>query len=247
MAMNAVMMNFGFAVFGVTDYVGFKNTFHYGACVAKAPRDEIDILACRRLGLRLAEFVGLFLCGRPECHPLRASKRVDYERFGWPGIPPKSVTIEELSAHQAAANTSVTTFSCKDGQCGSASARKRVLIFTKMEAYIHQSSAAAASFIAAACAEQGMIPVVSADQSFLEKGAQVDFDLIVLVQNSGDIFDPAQEILSAHVAAGKGVLGVHAALACFLNGEDASGETIMKPTTHVIQVERDTTIWSFVT
>ena len=57
-AMNNILLNFGFSVFGVTDYVGFKDTLHYGAVVAKAPREAVDRMACRRLGLRLAEFVG---------------------------------------------------------------------------------------------------------------------------------------------------------------------------------------------
>ena len=42
-------------VFGVTDYVDKITTLHYGACVAKAPRNHTDKEACRILGLRLAE------------------------------------------------------------------------------------------------------------------------------------------------------------------------------------------------
>src|SRR6187200_892517 len=34
-----VLLNFGFLVFGVTDYAGRKTTLHYGAVSAKAPRE----------------------------------------------------------------------------------------------------------------------------------------------------------------------------------------------------------------
>ena len=54
-AMNIVLMNFGFLVFGVTDYIDKITTLHYGACVAKSPRNENDKEVCRVLGLRLAE------------------------------------------------------------------------------------------------------------------------------------------------------------------------------------------------
>lgn len=49
-----VLMNFGFLVFGVTDYVGKKFTLHYGVVVAGEPRTESETTACERLGERLA-------------------------------------------------------------------------------------------------------------------------------------------------------------------------------------------------
>mgnify|MGYP001579732825 CR=1 FL=1 len=52
-----ILMNFGFLVFGVTDYVSPDLTLHYGAVVAKAPRTENEIAACRKLGARLAQWV----------------------------------------------------------------------------------------------------------------------------------------------------------------------------------------------
>ena len=64
MAMKTVLMNFGFTVFGITDYIGFKDTMHYGAAIAKKPRDEMDKMKCRRQGLRLAEFVAYYINGR---------------------------------------------------------------------------------------------------------------------------------------------------------------------------------------
>ena len=52
-----VMMNFGFLVFGLPDYVGPQLTLHYGAVVAGEPRREEELEACRRLGCRLAQWV----------------------------------------------------------------------------------------------------------------------------------------------------------------------------------------------
>jgi len=59
---NILMMliNYGFLVFGVTDYVGKKFTLHYGAVVAGEPRTEEEREACRRLGERLAQWVLIF-------------------------------------------------------------------------------------------------------------------------------------------------------------------------------------------
>jgi NAD(P)H dehydrogenase (quinone) len=76
-SMMTVMQNFGMLTFGVTDYVAKAFTLHYGATVARAPRDDRDQDSCRRLGRRLAEFVGCYVHGRQELHPNHA----DYPRF----------------------------------------------------------------------------------------------------------------------------------------------------------------------
>jgi len=76
-AMANVLLNFGFLFFGVTDYIGKINTLHYGAVVAKAPRNEVDRLCCQRLGLRLAEWVAVFVDGRKTLHPLLTTKAED--------------------------------------------------------------------------------------------------------------------------------------------------------------------------
>jgi NAD(P)H dehydrogenase (quinone) len=68
-----VLMNFGFLVFGVTDYAGNLTTAHYGAVTAREPRDEGAQAACRMLGKRLAEWVAVFADGRREQHPLHKS------------------------------------------------------------------------------------------------------------------------------------------------------------------------------
>jgi NAD(P)H dehydrogenase (quinone) len=64
-----VLMNFGFLVFGVTDYSGKKMTLHYGAVAAKEPREEETQNACRILGQRLAEWTAVFVHGRKDQHP----------------------------------------------------------------------------------------------------------------------------------------------------------------------------------
>ncbi len=65
-----VLINFGFLVFGVTDYVSKLMTLHYGATSIREPRSEESQDACRRLGKRLAEWVACFVDGIKEQHPL---------------------------------------------------------------------------------------------------------------------------------------------------------------------------------
>jgi NAD(P)H dehydrogenase (quinone) len=65
-----VLLNFGFLVFGVTDYVGKLATCHYGAITAREPRTDNDQAACRKLGQRLAEWVAALVDGRKDEHPL---------------------------------------------------------------------------------------------------------------------------------------------------------------------------------
>ncbi len=52
-----VLVNFGFLVFGVTDYTGKQMTLHYGAALAGEPRESDEIAACERLGERLVQWV----------------------------------------------------------------------------------------------------------------------------------------------------------------------------------------------
>src|SRR5437764_311113 len=70
-----VLMNYGFLVFGVTDYAGKLTTAHYGAITARDPREEGTQAACRLLGKRLAEWVAVLCDGRKEQHPLHKRSR----------------------------------------------------------------------------------------------------------------------------------------------------------------------------
>lgn len=69
-----VLMNFGFLVFGVTDYVAQGWTLHYGAIAAGEPRAEKEQDACRRLGQRLAEWVAVAE-GRSEMNPVARKQK----------------------------------------------------------------------------------------------------------------------------------------------------------------------------
>ncbi len=68
-SMLTVLMNFGFLVFGVTDFVSKRLTLHYGAAAALAPREDDAQAACRLLGQRLAEWCAVFIHGRMAEHP----------------------------------------------------------------------------------------------------------------------------------------------------------------------------------
>ncbi len=70
LSLLTVLINFGFLVFGVTDYAGKLMTLHYGAVTARQPRDADSQDACRILGKRLAEWVAVYVGGRPDQHPL---------------------------------------------------------------------------------------------------------------------------------------------------------------------------------
>ena len=69
-SLQMVLMNFGFLVFGVTDYAGKMMTAHYGAVAAREPRDADVQNVCRLLGRRLAEWTAVVADGRKEQHPL---------------------------------------------------------------------------------------------------------------------------------------------------------------------------------
>lgn len=77
MALLSILINYGFLVFGLTDYSGVRFSAHYGAIAAGAPEEEREQQACRRLGRRLAEWTASLIEGRPEAHPLKQP----YERF----------------------------------------------------------------------------------------------------------------------------------------------------------------------
>lgn len=64
-----VLMNFGFLVFGVTDYVAKMTTCHYGAVTAREPRNDDAQAACRLLGQRLAEWTAVLVHAHQDEHP----------------------------------------------------------------------------------------------------------------------------------------------------------------------------------
>jgi NAD(P)H dehydrogenase (quinone) len=69
LSLYILLMNFGLLVFGVPDYVGEAFTLHHGSVVAREPKREEEIAACRRLGKRLAQWVAVYVDGREEHRP----------------------------------------------------------------------------------------------------------------------------------------------------------------------------------
>jgi len=309
MAMATVLLNFGFLFFGVTDYVDPLHTLHYGAVVAKCPRKETDIAACRRLGLRLAEWVSVYADGNKAMHPLLTTKAQDralapavrgrpvhlviqkavpvenqakwldaaaeLSRYSWREdgcisyqffrgddsdttfyIVETWASQAHLDQHSASAHfqklvpaMDAMSETVRFDKCANAirvrrsppsgtinaPVAKKVLVFTKATDYVHASLPAAAACIHLMCAKMGWTAVVSDDESLLEKPSEEMFDVIVFVNNSGNLFDTSKEVLSDHLAAGRGILGIHAALASFLVGEDPTGTQEMEYSSPVFE------------
>jgi len=72
-----LLVNYGIMTFGVTDYVAPQRTLHYGAAIPGEPRSKSEKDICRRLGLRLAEWVSYYVDGVNSSHPEKAN----YNRF----------------------------------------------------------------------------------------------------------------------------------------------------------------------
>ena len=109
-------------------------------------------------------------------------------------------------------------------------------MYTRALEYIHGATSAGAVWVNNALTNLGYTPTVSDDPRMLEE-IHREWDLIVFLNNSGEIFnpDPSKNILAKHIEAGKGIVGIHAALACFLSGADATGATVMTATTPVFE------------
>ena len=71
MALNVILMNFGFLVFGLTDYTGKGASAHYGVTQVGKPKTASETEACSRLGQRLAEWVAVYVDGNKDAHPLK--------------------------------------------------------------------------------------------------------------------------------------------------------------------------------
>jgi len=61
MSILTVLMNYGFLVFGVTNYVADKVTLHYGAVNAGCPEKESAEDACIMLGEKLSQWVSVYI------------------------------------------------------------------------------------------------------------------------------------------------------------------------------------------
>jgi NAD(P)H dehydrogenase (quinone) len=78
LGLTIMLMNYGFLVFGVTDYVAPLHTLHYGAALPGHPKTRAEKDICTRLGVRLGEWVAYYIDGNQSCHPTHAS----YSRHG---------------------------------------------------------------------------------------------------------------------------------------------------------------------
>lgn len=104
-----------------------------------------------------------------------------------------------------------------------------------MEDYVHDATPAMASWVLCKLQEFGWKGVITDEKDFIESHDKLStFDLVVFLNNSGQIFDKTDSLLK-HIEQGKGVVGVHAAIAAFLNGKDASGTTLMEPTCDIFE------------
>ena len=73
-----ILLNYGFLVFGVTDYVAPLRTLHYGAALPGRPKVQWEKDTCLRLGRRLGEWVAYYVDGLESAHPEVAA----YSRHG---------------------------------------------------------------------------------------------------------------------------------------------------------------------
>jgi NAD(P)H dehydrogenase (quinone) len=78
MGLLTVLMNYGFLVFGATDYVAPLRTLHYGAALPGHPKTQSEKDICTRLGVRLGEWVACYVDGNINSHP----KNATYTRHG---------------------------------------------------------------------------------------------------------------------------------------------------------------------
>ena len=109
----------------------------------------------------------------------------------------------------------------------------KVLILNTALDYVHDCIPEAAACVAAIAKGLKVESVVSSNVSdwFRDIETLSQFAAIVFNNNSGDLFDEDEKkVFQAYIAAGHGVMGVHAATASFLSGEDASGATVMSTT-----------------
>jgi NAD(P)H dehydrogenase (quinone) len=65
----AILINYGFLVFGVTDYAAPDFSPHYGAISATNPGGPAEKAACHLLGKRLAQWTAYFVDHNPQAHP----------------------------------------------------------------------------------------------------------------------------------------------------------------------------------
>ncbi|MEU0483790.1 ThuA domain-containing protein [Streptosporangium sp. NPDC006013] len=99
----------------------------------------------------------------------------------------------------------------------SASARHetfRALLFTKAVGYVHTSIPAGVQMVKELAADNHFAVVETADSSAFNDANLATFDVVIMLQNSGMVWenDEQRQALQKYVRSGKGVVGIHNAL-----------------------------------
>ncbi len=76
-----MLINYGFLVFGVTDYAGAKFSPHYGAISATYPESNAEQEACLLLGQRLAQWLVYYSNKNIKQHPFYRSEELASNSF----------------------------------------------------------------------------------------------------------------------------------------------------------------------
>eukprot|EP00730_Choanoeca_flexa_P014836 TRINITY_DN6630_c0_g1_i1.p1 TRINITY_DN6630_c0_g1~~TRINITY_DN6630_c0_g1_i1.p1 ORF type:complete len:237 (+),score=61.91 TRINITY_DN6630_c0_g1_i1:268-978(+) len=109
----------------------------------------------------------------------------------------------------------------------------RILVVTTAHDYKHECIDAATNRVKQLALSHDIGCDVCADvaQYFNDSNTLKSYDLIVFNNNSGEVFNEQQKaVFEEFVSSGKALLGIHAATAAFLSGEDASGAQEMETT-----------------
>jgi NAD(P)H dehydrogenase (quinone) len=79
MSVLQLLINFGFLVFGVSDYVDNNYSAHYGAIMANSYKTRSAEDSCIRIGQRLAEWLSFYIHNETGQHPVVKNEK----RFPW--------------------------------------------------------------------------------------------------------------------------------------------------------------------
>ncbi|MBF8191298.1 ThuA domain-containing protein [Nonomuraea sp. K274] len=90
----------------------------------------------------------------------------------------------------------------------------RALLFTKAVGYVHSSIPAGIQMVEEMAAEHGFEVVQTADSNAFEDANLATFDVLIMLQNSGMVWenDAQRQALQKFVRSGKGVVAVHNAM-----------------------------------
>jgi hypothetical protein len=110
----------------------------------------------------------------------------------------------------------------------------KLLIVTTANDYVHDCIDAASQCVVKLATELGLEAIVCDDitKYFDDASVLKQYNLIVFNNNSGELFNRTQKaVLEEVVKSGSiALLGIHAATAAFLSGEDATGAAVMGTT-----------------